>query len=61
MTTKNKRRLNNKIDIRLPPYQYQKLLELSTEHNVSLSATVRALLKKVLDEIIDEQGYERKG
>ena len=48
-----------RINVRLPPYTYFRLIELAAEHQVSLSVLLRALLNKSLTEIIDSKGYER--
>lgn len=48
-----------RIGVRLPPYIYFRLSELAEAHNVSLSVMFRALLKKSLDKILDEKGFER--
>lgn len=48
-----------RIGVRLPPYTYFRLSELAEAHNVSLSVMFRALLKKSLDKILDEKGFER--
>lgn len=55
----SKRSQDRRIDVRLPPYQHHTLVELAKAHKTSVSVMVRALLKKTLDEIIDERGYER--
>lgn len=48
-----------RVNVRLPPYLYFRLVEIADKHNVSLSTLFRALLKNQLDKIIDENGYER--
>lgn len=56
----SKRTKERRVDIRLPPYQYHTLSELAKKHGTSLSVALRALLKKALDEIIDDNGDERQ-
>lgn len=57
--TQSKRIRDRRVDIRLPPYQHRTLMELSKKHGTSLSTVIRALLKKSLDEIIDDNGDEK--
>lgn len=45
---------DRRIDIRLPPYQYQTIRELAKEYNTSLSMMIRTLLRKALDDVISE-------
>lgn len=50
----SKRMQDRRIDIRLPPYQYQTIRELAKEYNTSLSMMIRTLLRKALDDVISE-------
>jgi predicted DNA binding CopG/RHH family protein len=49
------RKRERRIDIRLPPYQYQAITELAREHNAPVSTMIRVLLTKSLDEIIKKE------
>lgn len=48
-----------RVNVRLPPFIYFRLREIADQHNVSLSVVFRALLSNKLNEIIDENGYEK--
>lgn len=49
-----------RVNVRLPPFVYFRLIEIAEKHNVSLSVIMRAMLKKSLNDIIDDDGYERE-
>lgn len=53
MTDSNRKR-DRRIDIRLPPYQYQAIQELASEYNTTLSVMIRTLLRKALDYVMNK-------
>lgn len=52
--TDSSRKRDRRIDIRLPPYQYQTIQELASEYNTTLSVMIRTLLRKALDDVMNK-------
>lgn len=52
--TDSSRKRDRRIDIRLPPYQYQTIQELANEYNTTLSVMIRTLLRKALDDVMNK-------